>query len=167
MKEALLLFAKKGYAHTSTKAIALHAGVSEALIFRHFVNKDSLLFHLIKSGYRRILLDNKGMMTYNDPKSFLRNMINLPKKLVSEETLFWKMQASLSHHEFSKQQHELFMKPVHPMIRRAFAELKYENPDLETQFLLFFIEILWKKIANGELSDATDLTRLMEKKYGL
>jgi len=52
MREALLLFAENGYADTSTKIIAQNAGVSEALIFKHFGNKDSLLFHLIKSGRR-------------------------------------------------------------------------------------------------------------------
>lgn len=70
MKEALALFAEKGYADTSTKIIAQNAEVSEALIFKHFGNKDALLFHLIKSGYRRVLMYHKGMMTYKNPKTF-------------------------------------------------------------------------------------------------
>lgn len=167
MREALLLFAEMGYADTSTKVIAHRAGVSEALIFKHFGNKDSLLFQLIKSGYRRVLSHHKGMMTYKDAKSFLRSMINLPKELVNEEPLFWKLQERLSHHEFSRQQHELFMKPVYPIIKRAFSELGYEHPELETQFLLLIIETLWKKEANGELTNTDELNRFLESKYGL
>ena len=165
MREALLLFAEKGYFDTSTKIIARQAGVSEALIFKHFGNKDNLLSHLIKSGYRRVLQRHRGMMTYRDAKSFLRNMINLPKELVSEDPIFWKMQERLSHHHFSKQQHELFIKPVYPAIRKAFSELGYADPELETQLLLLIIEILWKKEANGELRESAELTSVLEGKY--
>lgn len=167
LKEALLLFAEKGYMDTSTKVIAQRAGVSEALIFKHFGNKDNLLFHLIKSGYRRVLQHHRGMMTYRDARSFLGSMINLPRELVNEEPLFWKLQERLSHHEFSRQQHESFMKPVYPTIKRAFTELGYDDPELETQLLLMVIEILWKKEANGELGHSAEVARLLEAKYGL
>ncbi|GAA4787842.1 hypothetical protein GCM10023231_14980 [Olivibacter ginsenosidimutans] len=165
MQAALLLFAENGYADTSTKLIAKEASVSEALIFKHFENKDKLLFHLIKSGYRRVLLQNKGMLTYHDAKSFLRHMIELPQKLVSEEPLFWKLQERLSHHEFSRQQHMLFMKPVHPIITRAFTDLKIENPILETQFLLLLIDSLWKKEAAGEIDNLQEIVALVKHKY--
>ena len=167
LKEALLLFADKGYADTSTKLIAAHAHVSEALIFKHFGHKDQLLTHLIKSGYRRVLSQNKGMLIYQNPRVFLQNMINLPQKLVREEPLFWKLQERLSHHEFSRVQHELFMKPVYPIVERAFAELGFEQPKLETEFLLLIIETLWKKAAAGEIEQIEDIAALVSKKYAL
>ena len=167
INEALLLFADKGYADTSTKLIAAQANVSEALIFKHFGNKDQLLIHLIKSGYRRVLSKNKGMLTYQNPRVFLQNMIDLPEKLVNEEPLFWKLQERLSHHEFSRQQQELFMKPVHPIIERAFVELGFAHPELETQFLLLMIETLWKRAANGEMENVGRIATLIKDKYGL
>ena len=167
MREALSLFAEKGYIDTSTKIIAQQAGVSEALIFKHFGNKDNLLSHLIKSGYRRVLLHHRGMMIYRDAKSFLRNMINLPKELVNEDPIFWKMQELLSHQGFSKQQHELFIKPVYPALKKAFTDLGYQNPELETQLLLLIIEILWKKEASGALRQSAELAKVLEGKYGL
>lgn len=167
MREALLLFAEKGYVDTSTKIIAQRADVSEALIFKHFGNKDNLLSHLIKSGYRRVLQHHRGMMIYRDAKSFLRNMINLPKELVSEDPIFWKLQERLSHHEFSRQQHEIFIKPVYPTLRRAFSELGYADAELEAQLLLLIIEILWKKEAKGDLDRSSELARILEAKYGI
>ncbi|HWV70686.1 MAG TPA: TetR/AcrR family transcriptional regulator [Pseudosphingobacterium sp.] len=167
MNAALLLFSAKGYADTSTKLIAKEANVSEALIFKHFENKDKLLFHLIKSGYRRVLAQNKGMLTYSDPSSFLKNMIDLPRKLVSEEPLFWRLQERLSHHDFSKQQHYHFMKPVNTIINKAFTELGMLNPDLETQFLLLIIDTMWKKEAVGDLENITELAELIKAKYNL
>lgn len=167
LEAALVLFAKNGYADTSTKEIAANAGVSEALIFKHFGNKDALLAHLIKSGYRRVLQHHRGMMTYKSAKDFLKNMIFLPSKLVAEEPLFWKLQERLYHIPFSKSQHDQFMKPVHPIIIRAFKELGYENPEIEAQYLLLVIDMLWKKEASGEIDNSLDLALLLEKKYQL
>jgi AcrR family transcriptional regulator len=39
---AISLFAKHGFSGTTTKEIAKAAGVSEAMVFRHFANKDAL-----------------------------------------------------------------------------------------------------------------------------
>lgn len=167
IQAALLLFAEKGYESTSTKQIAEKAKVSEALIFKHFENKDKLLTYLIKSGYRRVLAKNKGMITYQAATIFLTNMIDLPQKLVSEEPLFWKLQERLSHMEFSKMQHENFMKPVHAVINRAFTELGYEDPSLETQFLLLIIDTLWKKEVTNDLTNIDRLTDLVKSKYQL
>lgn len=167
LQTALQLFASKGYLDTSTKEIAAKAEVSEALIFRHFGNKDALLAHIIKSGYRKVLLHHKGMMSYNSAKDFLRNMVQLPSKLVADEPLFWKLQERLSHHSFSRSQHEQFIKPVQSVLLKAFEELGYPDPELETQFLMLVIDMLWKKEACGEIKNAADLARLVEQKYKL
>lgn len=167
LQTSLQLFASKGYLDTTTKEIATKAEVSEALIFRHFGNKDALLAHIIKSGYRKVVLHHKGMMSYRGAKDFLKNTIQLPSKLVADEPLFWKLQERLSHHSFSRSQHEQFIKPVQPILLRAFQELNYQEPELETQFLMLVIDMLWKKEACGDVKNAADLARLVEQKYQL
>ena len=47
---ALPLFARKGFAATTTKEIAAAAGVSEGLIFRHFPSKAALYEAILASG---------------------------------------------------------------------------------------------------------------------
>lgn len=42
LRTAVDLFSKKGFKGTTTKEIAAAAGVSEAMVFRHFENKDAL-----------------------------------------------------------------------------------------------------------------------------
>lgn len=165
--EAQKLFGEKGYVDTSTKEIAQKAGVSEALIFKHFGNKDRLLAYLIKAGYRRVLNSHKGMMVYKDARSFLLNMIRLPHELVNADPEFWKLQERLSHHTFSKQQHELFMKPVRAVLERAFTDLGYENPVLEAELLLNVVDTLWKKEASGELPYSVEIANLLHNKYKL
>ena len=45
---AARLFARQGFQGTTTKQIAEHAGVTEALIFRHFPSKESLYWAVIQ-----------------------------------------------------------------------------------------------------------------------
>jgi AcrR family transcriptional regulator len=47
---ALPLFARKGFAGTTTKEIAEAAGVSEALVFKHFPSKAVLYEEILKEG---------------------------------------------------------------------------------------------------------------------
>jgi AcrR family transcriptional regulator len=47
---ALPLFAKKGFATTTTKELAEAAGVSEALIFKHFPSKAALYGEILRAG---------------------------------------------------------------------------------------------------------------------
>ena len=42
------LFARQGFQGTTTKQIAEHAGVTEALIFRHFATKEALYWAVIE-----------------------------------------------------------------------------------------------------------------------
>ena len=42
LRVAVTLFSQKGFRGTTTKEIATAAGVSEAMVFRHFANKREL-----------------------------------------------------------------------------------------------------------------------------
>ena len=47
LRVAINLFSQRGFSGTTTKEIARAAGVSEAIIFRHFANKDELYSALL------------------------------------------------------------------------------------------------------------------------
>ena len=47
------LFSQKGFRGTTTKEIADHAGVSEAIIFRHFTTKDELYHAILDSKVKQ------------------------------------------------------------------------------------------------------------------
>jgi len=78
------LFSQKGFAGTTTKEIALAAGVSEAIIFRHFATKRDLytaiLEHNIHSpGTREVLAQIEACMKRRDDEGLFR--------LIAQETI--------------------------------------------------------------------------------
>ncbi|MFT4060865.1 MAG: TetR/AcrR family transcriptional regulator [Edaphocola sp.] len=141
---ALTLFAGRGYENTSTQLISKEAGVSEALIFKHFGNKEKLLAYIIKDGYKRIVENNRGIFQNKAPLDFVFTVIDLPYKLVWEEPQFWELQYRLLDMEISLKQHERFMQPLNAMLVKAFRELGYAQPEKETELMLVFVEAFWK-----------------------
>jgi AcrR family transcriptional regulator len=141
---ALQLFGEKGFANTSTQAVAKAAGVSEALIFKHFGSKDQLLDFIIKSGYQRIIEQNRGGMLETDPLAFIHSVIDLPYKMVQDEPYFWKLPARL---------------------QQAFEQLGYAEPEKETELLLLLIEALWKIEANQPDQHVRDMLEFIKRKY--
>lgn len=159
------LFAARGYENTSTQLIARQAGVSEALIFKHFGSKDLLLEHVIKSGYKRIVEHNRGLLRSDDPLQFILKMIDLPRKLVGEEPVFWELQYRLTDMPVSMKQHERFLQPVYALLVKAFTALGYPDAEQETQYALLVIDALWKReIVKGD-TDTLALTEFIKEKY--
>lgn len=159
------LFAERGYENTSTQLIAKEAGVSEALIFKHFGSKDKLLEYLIKNGYRRIVEHNRGMLSDGEPLEFIHSLLDLPHKLVSNEPKFWELQYRLVDMPISTSEHERFLQPVNARLVKAFKAAGYENPQAETQLLLLLVDALWKREVVQGIGSTNELAQLMKQKY--
>ena len=67
LRVAMRLFSERGFSGTTTKEIANAAGVSEAIIFKHFSNKDEL--------YSAILDHKACSRTFQDPFKLLAEKI--------------------------------------------------------------------------------------------
>jgi TetR/AcrR family transcriptional regulator, transcriptional repressor of aconitase len=80
VRAAVPLFARKGFAGTTTRELAEAAGISEALLFKHFPSKQSL--------YREI----RQLGCEGDP--VLETLANLPP---STATLVWMMRFMVRH----------------------------------------------------------------------
>lgn len=73
---AVETFAAKGFHATSTRDIAIAAGMSPAAVYVHYRSKEELLYAISESGHRRILdLVRDGVTGEGDPASRLRAFV--------------------------------------------------------------------------------------------
>ena len=103
---AMGLFARQGFAGTTTKQIAKHAGVTEALVFRHFSRKQDLYWAVIEykcqatdvDGLRRKLANGSDdlIMLADIAEDVLRR--NAEDQTLSRLLLF----SALEQHQLSR-----------------------------------------------------------------
>lgn len=77
LSSAQKLFALEGVAAVSTARIAKEAGVSEALIFRHFGNKQQLVETVVKAGLAAKSSIINGALHSPDPVSLVRAVLSI------------------------------------------------------------------------------------------
>lgn len=163
---ALHLFADKGYEATPTSLIAKAAGVSEGLIFKHYISKENLLETVVKAGYRRVSDRSKLLIDEKDPARFIANVLDMPLKLVEEERSFWRMQYRLVDDEISKKHHLRFSHSVMKKLEEAFRQLGNPEPELETAVLMLLVEGLWRAYLTNEDKDTfVRMLELIKYKY--
>src|SRR3954462_3169952 len=80
VETALDIFSRKGFEGTTTKEIAAAAGVTEAIIFRHFPSKQALYtavldFHHEAGEFDQWLAEWKAHMDRNDDEGLVRAII--------------------------------------------------------------------------------------------
>lgn len=78
LSSAQKLFALEGVAAVSTARIAKEAGVSEALIFRHFGNKQQLVEAVVKAGLAAKSSMINGALHSPNPMSLVHEVLSIP-----------------------------------------------------------------------------------------
>ena len=73
---AMRLFARQGYARTTTKAIAREAGISEGTIYKHFASKQEILFAFSVPAIITPLHELLERMAEQDDLTVLRAIIH-------------------------------------------------------------------------------------------
>lgn len=118
------LFSRKGFAGTTTREIALAAGVSEAIIFRHFATKRDLYTAIIEHNIhsaeaKQVLAGIEACMKARDDEGLFRliarEMIEGHRKDPRFEKLM--MHASLEGHELAAIYRSEFGVPLFASLR--------------------------------------------------
>ena len=91
LQSAQTLIAAHGFSTVSTAKIAAHAGVSEALIFRHFKSKKGLASALLSAGSRARASLIYGRLNDADPTEVLRSFTAIQLNVFEDlrEVLAW------------------------------------------------------------------------------
>ena len=163
LASGLELFATKGYHATSTNEVAKLAGVSEALIFRHFINKEGLLTAILKEGETKVEIMYRQIMIQTDPKKLIMEFIKLPFIVPESEYNFWRLLYTLKWE--IKAEHTQKAKPLKAALTNAFKELGFVKPAMEADHIMFYSEGLIAAILKGEIKADNGLKNFLFDKY--
>ncbi len=155
---AMELFAKKGFRGTTTRDLATHAGVNEAIIFRHFNTKEELYSAILecKAGENRDALDEEieRLAAGTDDAKFFETLFTKFLERHEHDTNFLRLLlfSALEGHQLS----EMFVStldarnPIASYIRRRINEGAFRsvNPELATRALfgMFFSFVLTQEV---------------------
>lgn len=124
IEAAMDLFSRKGFAGTTTKEIALAAGVSEAIIFRHFATKRDLYTAIIEhnmhsAAARETLAEMEACMKRRDDEGLFRLIARETIEAHRQDARFEKlmMHASLEGHELAAIYRREFGLPIFETLR--------------------------------------------------
>lgn len=142
---ALALFAERGYAGTSVKAIAERAGVSQGLLYVHFANKQALLVALFERGMQDVqsTLD-KSLSDSVSATEHLASLLNKTFALMQENRDFWRLFYTLRFQATA-------LEALGPALERGLAvireqleevcrDLNLPQPELEARLLFATID---------------------------
>src|SRR5215469_15627360 len=132
LETALDVFSKKGFEGATTKEIAAAAGITEAIIFRHFPSKQALYtavldYKLQSHAASGWLAEVKSAMESNDDEGLLRSMALGILEMYRKDTRFERMLlfAALEGHQLALthfRQHAVpFFQSLEKYVRRRQA----------------------------------------------
>ena len=131
---ALELFSRKGFGGATTKEIAAAAGVTEAIIFRHFPSKQALYTAVLDSkaescSHEEWLADIRTHMDRNDDAGVLRVLATAILESYRTDARFERILlfAALEGHELGLAHHRRFAVPVFELFRDYISRRQREG----------------------------------------
>lgn len=160
---ALELFATEGYHAVSTSKIAKQAGVSEALIFRHFEHKEGLLNAILKQAEEKTKQVFADIVMTTDPKEVINKTLTLPFVVPKEEYKVWRLMYALKWQTNSYNAEK--MEPLRFALSNAFKKLKYKQPEVEAEIILMFLDGIVTAMLLHEPDNKEQLLKTLKAKY--
>ncbi len=131
---AIDVFSRRGFSGATTREIAAAAGVTEAIIFRHFANKEQLYSAIL--DYRKQapggiewLAAIQAVMDRNDDEGLVRNLIQKIIHVIRNDSKFERVMlyAALEGNEIAAMYHKQFALPIVDMLRDYVARRQKEG----------------------------------------
>jgi len=125
IRVAIDLFATRGFKGTTTRAIAEAAGVSEAIIFRHFATKedlyDAIITHTVEKRQKLWESDQQDLPDRLDLETLLRSYAHSYIERNRDDASFLRlmMYSALQEHRFREQFLGVYRSPHIRAIRKA------------------------------------------------
>jgi TetR/AcrR family transcriptional regulator len=147
LKAAIESFAQKGFSGTKTKDIAAAAGVSEAILFRHFASKEDLYHAILDAkeapdARNQFMKELDALASRRDDTRFFLTLANGVVSSFRDDPAFHRLllYASLEGHLLASLFRARFGLPMGNFLRRYIALRQKEgafhrgNPDTAMEF---------------------------------
>jgi AcrR family transcriptional regulator len=167
------LFSQKGYLGTTTKEIALHAGVSEVTLFRHFVSKESIFEEVIQS--KSFLPDLKNLIPKLENLSLKDTLLEIAteniKKLIMKKGAIKIFFSEVDRYpERVRESHNAMVDEMDRILTKFLMSklTKYSDKDMKLITKMFWYIIfgyfLENEIIKNEVSDFDLLRKIFDRK---
>src|SRR5579859_3792359 len=134
LEAALEIFSRNGFEGTTTKEVAAAAGVTEAIIFRHFPTKQVLYtavldHHVESSDMQEKLAEIKRWMDLNNDEQVLRSIATAILKSYRADARYERVLlfAALEGHELGLAHNRQLVAPIYELLRDYFARRQQEG----------------------------------------
>jgi len=134
LRVAIDRFAQNGFSGTKTKDIAAAAGVSEAILFRHFASKEDLYHAILDEkeaamGAERWYVEMNELAENRDDRGLFRHVARQLIRSFREDAAFHRLllYASLEGHLLADLFHERFGLPMGDFLARYIAQRQKEG----------------------------------------
>jgi len=131
---AIDLFSRKGFGGTTTREIAAAAGVTEAIIFRHFATKQDLYKAILDArcanpDVQAWFSEAQQFIDANDDEGLFRSLIAKIVECKREDPRFERlmMHAALEGHELALMHHNQFAMPIGTRLIEYIAKRQKEG----------------------------------------
>jgi AcrR family transcriptional regulator len=136
---ARTLFARRGYAATSMRAIADAADVSLGLAYNYFSGKEDLLRAVVEDGIEQVRATLDELDGSAPPDERLRRFVHASLGAVRRHRAFWQVLYGLRQQpdavEALRAELGALHDEVHARLRGLFAALGAEAPDVSARLL--------------------------------
>jgi AcrR family transcriptional regulator len=126
---AMRLFARNGFNGTTTREIALAAGVNEAIIFRFFPHKDDLYAAILERKSNQACTDVwvqelRAAAATGDDEAVIRTVVTHLIEHHRRDPVFTRLMlhSALDNHSFAQQYRERHFAPVHLFLLEYVSE---------------------------------------------
>lgn len=172
IETAIRLFSQKGFRGTTTKEIALAAGVTEAIIFRHFKSKDHLYAAILDYKACEVKLNEKldelrAHAERNDDEKLFRTLAAKILAHHRQDKDFMRLMfySALEKHELARSFRNKQMRPVHNFLRdyiiRRQREGAFRDCDATAAVQSFLGAVLYQSMMTGLFN--ADFMKLADK----
>ncbi|MGA9769825.1 MAG: TetR/AcrR family transcriptional regulator [Blastocatellia bacterium] len=169
---AFRLFSQKGFRGTTTKEIAIAAGVTEAIIFRHFKTKDDLYAAILDYKADEVKLNEsldelRAHASARDDEKLFRTLAAkiLDHHRGDRDFLRLMLYSALEKHELARNFRNKQFRPIHDFLRNYILQRQrdkvFRNCDATAAVQSFLGAVLHHSMMTGLFS--ADFVKLTDK----